>query len=125
MFDLKDEDAIKAIIKLNKDTARGKVAWTTIASSYVVLAHDGEVIGKVYRTPIGNKYFQLFRYRYKDYSMDFDSLYWSSQVQLEITDISGTQEWEFPHDNALNDLYETVRLKSGNVDDLLSSFLNE
>lgn len=125
MFNLDEEDAIKVIIKLNKETASGKVAWTPVASGYAVLAHDGEVIGKVYRTPIRNKYFQLFRYRYKDYSMDFDSLYWSSQVQLEITDIAGTQEWEFPHDNALNDLYETVRLKSGNVDDLLSSFLNE
>ena len=125
MFNFTEDENIKVIIKLNRDTASGKVKWSAASSSVITLPHDGQVIGKVYRTPFKGKYFQIFRYRYKNYSPDFDEFYYTSTVKLEIADLSGEQEWEFPPDNSLNDLYETVRLKSGNVDNVLASFLDE
>lgn len=121
-----DEDQyIKVIIKLNRDTASEKVKWYTINNHSISLPHDGEIVGKVYRTPLKTKSFQIFRYKYQSYSPDYDSLYYTSSVKLEIVDERGNQEWEFPNDNTLNDLYETVRFKSNDVDSILSSFLKE
>ena len=70
----------------------------------------------------------MFRYRYKDYSAHFFTngpVYWKSAVKLEIVDSNHRSEWEFPSDNSLDDLYETVRYKVADVNNLIDDILGE
>ena len=125
MYSFTDDESTKVIIKLNRDTASGKIKWNSIFNPDITLAHDGEIVGKIYRTPFRGKYFQIYKFKYKTYSEEFNEMYHTSDIKLEIVDNRGEQEWEFANDNILTDLYETVRYKSSNVDEMLNSFLND
>jgi hypothetical protein len=123
MFNFTNDQVIQVIIKLNRDTSTGKIKWVSLKGDNISFPFDAQVIGKVYRTLYNTKYFQLFKFKHKTYSPDFDQFYVTSDIRLEITDQSGLTEWEFPYDAALHDLYETVRMKTGDIDQMLDSFL--
>jgi hypothetical protein len=111
------------ITKLIQETQKDTIIWNSFPDKRITLPHDGEIIDKVYTSIFKGKHFRLFRYRHKDYSSDFDTLYWSSSIKLEITDKDGFSEWEFPYDNSLNDLYEAVRYKVSGFNEFINELL--
>ena len=112
-----------AITKLIQETQKELIQWFSYYKKDISLPHDGEVVGKIYITKYKNRNFRLFRYKYKDYSSDFETFYWESEVKLEIVDDKGDSEWEFPIDNSLHDLYEAVRYKVADINTLIDEIL--
>jgi|GEM_PF-1907632 len=114
------------ITKLIQETQKGSIIWNSYVDEEIKLIDEGEVIDKVYTTEYKNRKFRMFRYKYKEYGGGFlgpDKDYWRSDVKLEILDKFDYPEWEFPSDNSLNDLYETVRYKVANVKSLFDDIL--
>lgn len=111
------------ITKLIQETQKGNIAWESNANVEITLPHEGEVVDKVYFGSYKDKNFRIYRYRYREYTEEFDTLYWTSSIKLEILDEDDHPEWEFPSDNSLNDLYEAVRYKVADVASLIDDIL--
>ncbi len=111
------------ITKLIQETQRGTIIWQPKKDQKIILPFDGEVIGKVYLTQYKGTNFRMFRFRYKDFESDLLTYYYDSAIRLEILDENGDLDWDFPSDNSLNDLYETVRYKVAGVNKLIDNIL--
>jgi hypothetical protein len=111
------------ITRLIQETQKGNIIWESIDDFDIVLPHEGEIVDKIYSGSFKNKKFRIYRYRYRTYTEEFDHLYWSSSIKLEILDDHDYPDWEFPSDNSLNDLYESVRYKVANIGGLIDDIL--
>lgn len=114
------------ITKLIQETQRGSILWDSYVDDEIKLSDEGEVIGKIYSTEYKSRNFRMFKYKYKEYSGGMFTPAkesWHSDVKLEILDNFNYPEWEFPSDNSLNDLYETVRYKDADVKSLIDDIL--
>lgn len=111
------------ITKLIQETQRGSITWQAIIDENIVLPYEGEVIDKVYLTEYKGTRFRIFRFRYKDFESDLMNFSYSSAIRLEILDKNDNLDWDFPTDNSLDDLYETIRYKVADVNRLFDDIL--
>lgn len=115
----------KVIHKLIKATADGEISWSISHNSSVKLEEDGELIGKAYTTNYMGRIFRMYAFKYLMYQPDFDKFYKTTSKNLELIDFQNEVLWIFPFDNSINDLYDMVRYKVANVDQLLDDLLGE
>lgn len=115
----------KVIHKLIKATAEGEISWSISHNSSVKLEEDGELIGKAYTTNYMGRIFRMYAFKYLMYQPDFDKFYKTTSKNLELIDFQNEVLWIFPYDNSINDLYDMVRYKVANVDQLLDDLLGE
>jgi len=109
--------------KLIQETQKDTLIWHSSSDKNIVLSFDGEIVDKIYTTTFKGTRFRLFRFKYKDYDSSLVSYFYQSAVRLDIIDYNDNAEWSFPLDNSLNDLYETVRFKVSNVDNIIDDLL--
>ncbi len=118
-----DEKYRLVIIKLIQETQKGKMNWAAHSIKNIMLPTEGDVIDNVYVAKYLDKKMRIFRYSYKSYSEDFDTFYITSSVKLQLLGLNDIPDWEFPYDNTLDDLYDTVRFKVAGVKNFIDEVL--
>ena len=120
-------DKITALlIKLNQLTSLEQIKWEKQDAPKPLLRGTDDVIPLFFFTRYKYQSFGLYQRRYRLYDGDRDSLYWSETLTLAILDNEGRAIWEIAqYSPALNDLFETVRRKVANVDEIIDDLLGE
>jgi hypothetical protein len=117
-------DAQKVILKLNRDTKEDKITWEVKHASPISLGGTEKLIDNAYVATVGGRKIRLYKYQAKFYYDE--GLYdWSESYRLEFIDFYDNSEWEFPRDNSILDLYDTVRYKTSKVADFFKDYLTE
>ena len=111
------------IVKLIRETKEGIIIWSPKDIS-VQLAGGAELVDKIYTTIYKDKYFRLFKYRNRHYT-DENVYGWDENIRLEVSDLDFKPEWAFPEEQAVYDLYDTVRFQVAGVSQLLNDILDE
>lgn len=117
-------EAQKVILKLNRDTKEDKIEWKVTHNRPSSLAGMEVLKDNIYVAKVSTKRIRLYKYEYK-YFYEEDAFVWSESYRLEFVDALGNSEWEFPNDNAIDDLYDSVRYKTSNVEDFFKDYLAE
>jgi len=117
-------DAQKVILKLNRDTKEDKITWEVKHGSPLSLGGTEKLIDNSYVTIVGGRKIRLYKYETKFY-YDEGLYEWSEAYRLEFIDFYDKAEWEFPRDNSILDLYDTVRYKTSKVEDFFKDYLTE
>lgn len=113
------------VLKLNRETASGKIQWTPKTGTPSSLLSGEEALGKWYETKIKERWLRLYRLKQR-YHFDFEERYeMVDSYRLEFIDGHDQPEWTFPDDAAIADLYETVTRKASGADQFIADFLNE
>ncbi len=102
---------------LISDTKNGKTKWE-VSSVRNVDSIEGEqtIIGKVYETEFKEKYLRLYKYSEPVQVDEFEYLR-KTFFKLEFIDENDKNLWTFPYFiRELQDLYETVQIKSSELD---------
>jgi len=102
---------------LISDTKNDKAKWE-ISSIRTIDSLEGEqsIIGKVYETEFKEKYLRLYKYSEPVQVDEFEYLR-KTFYKLEFIDENDKNLWTFPYYiRELQDLYETVQIKSSNID---------
>ena len=117
-------DQDKTIIKLNEDTRIKKTVWKMTKTIPSTVGGEEKLLDYAYTTQVADRILRLYKYRYKSY-VDEEQYMFTEGHRLEFIDDEGKGLWEFPQTDYLRDLYETVRLKTANIESFFSKYLNE
>lgn len=112
------------IVKLTRQTKEGKLKWSFDDDEPSSLGGTEELVDYVYYTEVSDINFRLYKYQYRNYT-DIDEYFMSQTYRLEMVDNAGKSLWEFPRDEDISDLYESVRFKTSGAADFFTTFLNE
>jgi hypothetical protein len=116
-------NATKLINKINRETKEGKILWTRNNRTPSSLEGSERLANGIYYTsPFEGKYLRLYKYKSKSYS-DEDVFDWVDGLRLELIDDMHNSLWDFPNDAATNSLYDTIRFKTADIDNLFDSYL--
>jgi len=110
----------KFIVKLNKLTKEDVVKWQP---EILFEPYEGELVGKSYRTSYKDKRIRIFKYRKRNNILS--SAKWTIGHKLQFTNFLNDPEWDFPEENAIDDLYRSVIYKAENIEGFLDKFLDE
>ena len=111
------------IVKLIRGTVEGSIIWQP-SDTAIQLSGGASLLNKVYTTVFKERYFRIYQFRVRHYH-DEDTFSWVEKVQLDLTDQSFNTEWSFPEEQAVRDLYDTVRFKVAGVSQLLDDILED
>lgn len=125
MTKMTPEDKVtNLIVKLNRLTSLGQIKWKVMDAPRTILRGTDDHIPLFMFTAYKNQRFGLYQHRYQSYDGDHDRFYWSERVVLAILDTEGRVLWETPeYSPALFDLFETVRKKVANIEEVLDDLL--
>ena len=115
-------EAQKVIVKLNRDTKEDKIKWEVTHNIPSSLAGTEKLIDNIYVAKVSTKKVRLYKYEYKHFYEE-ETFFWLEAFRLEFIDFYEKAEWEFPKDNAVEDLYDSVRYKTSNVEDFFKDYL--
>lgn len=115
-------EAQKVIVKLNRDTKEDKIKWEVTHTIPSSLAGTEKLIDNIYVAKVSTKKVRLYKYEYKHFYEE-EIFFWLEAFRLEFIDLYEKTEWEFPRDNAVEDLYDSVRYKTSNVEDFFKDYL--
>lgn len=107
----------KFIALLISETKNGSVTWETSSTRNLDSLEDQQtIIGKVYITEFKQRDIRLYKYSEPIQVDEFDYIP-RSFIKLEFIDENERNLWSFPFFiRELIDLYETVQIKSSNLD---------
>ena len=111
------------IVKLIRETKEGNIVWRT-SNTLVQFNGGSELLYKVYVANYKSRFFRIYKYRDRHYT-DIDTYGWTERTQLDITDAKSNPEWSFPEEQAVRDLYDTVRFQVAGVSQLLNDILDD
>jgi hypothetical protein len=113
---IEESKIVKAISLMNKLTKQGELTWTIIKNpTKLSLSGDEKLNGFAYGTVFKDQHLRIFRLDSTYYS-EYDTYEVSSHHRLSFIEPDGSPLWDFPHDRVIDDLYETVRYKTSNVE---------
>lgn len=120
-----DDKVIALLVKLNKLTALNKLHWEVEDPPRSIARGTDDFIPLFLTSTYKGQRFALFQQRYQSYDGDRDRFYWTERLILAILDQDNRVLWETPHQSsALYDLFDTVRKKVSNIDDVIDSLVN-
>jgi ribosome modulation factor len=114
-------DYTAAIDKMNRETKEDKLEWREVSLDRKYIAGDEHNYGKAYTASVNGKTARIYPYQTKEYTED-GIWYWSDHMKLEFIDYKGQSEWEFPPNNAIYTLYESIQYKVANVEGFLKDY---
>lgn len=117
-------EAQKVIIKINRDTKEDKIKWEVTHTTPTSLSGTEKLIDNVYVAKVSTKKVRLYKYEYK-YFYDEEAFLWLEGYRFEFIDFNDKSEWEFPRDNSIEDLYDSVRYKTSKVEDFFKDYLSD
>jgi len=112
---------IKAILTLSKMTADNQLKWK-ISSSRNITEKES-VSGRIYETKFDNRIFVIYRFNSSYYHPEHDEYFPTQYHKLEVFDEYGNLIWEFPKSSEVGDLYNIVRKRVENIDELLNNII--
>jgi len=113
---IEETKIVKAISLINKLTKQGELIWKINRNPInVSLSGDEKLNGYTYETIYNDQNLRLFKFNSTFYS-EYDTWEVSSHHRLSFTESNGTSLWDFPLGREVDDLYETVRFKTSNVE---------
>jgi len=115
----------QAILKLNRETAEGKILWDVNKRTPSSLNAGEELQGNTFLAAVMEKSFRLYKLQqraYHGYDEGWDVV---DSYRLEMVDSSRNTEWIFPDDSAIADLYQTVLFQTSGAQSFFDSFLSE
>jgi len=116
---IEESRIVKAISLINKLTKQGELIWKINRNpANVSLSGDEKLNGYVYETKYNGQDLRLFKINSTFYS-EYDTWEVSSHHRLSFTESNGASLWDFPIGREVDDLYETVRFKTSNVESFL------
>ncbi|MFP9527256.1 hypothetical protein [Pectobacterium brasiliense] len=119
-----NEQVISLITHLNRYTIDGSLLWQRANPPFNLINGTDSKISLFFKTFFSDTYFGLYEERYKDYSQDFDQLYWASRVVLcTLDNFSGDVIWQYSENiSILHNLYENIRYKSSGIEGILNNY---
>lgn len=116
------EKASKTVLKLNNLTKTDEIKWRLWDLSTDSISGMERLTGNPYVTMVSDKRFRIYRYEIRHYT-DEDTWDWVPRCRLEFIDENGKGLWQFPNDDRIVDLMETVLFKTSGASDFFDSFL--
>lgn len=119
------EDKVTSlIVKLNKLTSLGQIQWEIMDVPRSILRGTDDHIPMFMVTNYKGQQFALYQHRYQSYDGERDRFFWNETLVLAILDPEDRLLWEtHGYSAALLDLFETVRKKVANIEELLDDLL--
>lgn len=119
----KERKLLKFITELIRKTMNNEIKWEQVSTPRTLITGTDVIIPICYEALIQNKYFIVFKRRYKHY-LDYDEYAWAEEINIAtIEDDEVT--WEnvevLPN---LRDLFIQIQDQVSGIDDFLDSFLS-
>lgn len=135
----KTDSNIEAIAKLIEFTQKGRIEWRPEHPDVVKELSPDDIISYVFTAEFNGRTLRIYRRRYK---AQFNSglgfafrngaltenkteARWVSVVILELLSEHGLPTWQFPREQILDDLLNTIRYKASGASDLIQDLLRE
>ena len=133
----------KLIVTLNKNTSQGKILWRVSSPPSSLTKGTQAVFPIFFRTEYKGQNFALYQCRsLEPERLSFEELTrgsfllsfmrptpkknWEERIVLAILDNEGRVLWEDDsQQSALSDLFDTVRRKVSNIDEILDAILSD
>ena len=123
MFENKDNKLIILITKLLKETKNNDLHWHSKSAPKYLTEGTDNIIHNYFYTDYKGKQLALFHRKFRQYSGEFDTLYWTGETKLAIIE-SDIVLWENnEYIPAINDLYNYVSRKASGLNDLLDELV--
>ncbi|MCC5044726.1 MULTISPECIES: hypothetical protein [Xanthomonas] len=120
-----DSKALSLIVTLNRMTATGKISWEISDPPRSLVRGTDDIVPLYFTCTYKGQHLGLFERRFKEFSGEFEELYWTSSIVLAIIDLEDRVVWEVSDNySAMRDLFETVKRRMANVDKLLDDLLS-
>lgn len=121
-----DDKITSLVVKLNKLTSLKQLDWEVQEAPRAILRGTDDHIPIFMTCTYKGKHFGLYEHRYQEYDGEHSRYYWTNRIVLAILDREDRALWETPSQiPALFDLFETVRTRVSNVDDILNELLGD
>ncbi|WP_047547414.1 hypothetical protein [Psychroserpens sp. Hel_I_66] len=112
----------RTVLKLNDLTKADEIKWKLWTIPIDSLSGMERLIGNPYVTVVSDKKFRIYKYEFRHYT-DEDNWDWVPRCRLEFIDENGKGGWQFPDDERIVDLMETVLFKVSGASDFFDNFL--
>ena len=122
---MKRTETINLFTKLNELTIGGELEWNTSRIPSWTNVGTGYEVFDYFTSIRGGKILAIYERRYKHYT-DYDEFYWSSEIVFCILESESRVIWDYyEKNNALIDLYESVRTQVADLDTLFDDIVND
>ena len=115
----------KALIALNKGTLARTIKWQSVIPKEIPgLAGYDTLEGKIYRSEYKGKILCIYRYGTR-YYVDEDEWHPTECYRLLFVDNDFKEEWVFPDNRAIRDLYDSVTFQISDADRFFDDCIND
>jgi len=116
--------ASRTVLKLNDLTKSGELVWKSWPYPTDSLTGMEKITGNPYIASISEKRFRIYKYQVRNYT-DEDTWDWLPRIRLEFVDENGNGGWQFPADDRIVDLMETILFKTSGASEFFDDFLDD
>jgi hypothetical protein len=112
------------IVKIDRLTVAGELDWEITSPPSSIHDYRDVYISRYFQTNYKEKIIALYEERCKDYSIEFDELYFREKICFAILTERNQIIWNYSDNSvALNNLFETVTEKASNIDELFDELI--
>lgn len=129
MTEAKDQ-TLEAIAKLISLTRDDKIRWSPISPGKLLDKYPGSKFDIVFSATYNDRVLRIYRHSYEKMislaeAVVFQKLgpMWCSEITMDISDNHGNSIWEFPRENIINDLYNTIKYKVSGANTFITELL--
>lgn len=119
-----EQKAEKVIRKLLELTQDKKIQWNRTTETRFLTRGTDDVVPVAYSTKYKDHRFVIYEARYQTCDAD-ERVYWDDRVCLDMIDFDGNLIWRLPRNVRTRDLFSSVTVRAGNVEEALDDLLND
>lgn len=116
---------IEVISKLNRLTQENKLKWARYEIPKTLSTGTDDIIHEFIGTRYKESFMGLYVRNYRKYDPDQDRVYWDDILTLAMFDGDLNEQWQFPTQSGLYELYESAKYQIADVDGFIDSVLSE
>ena len=116
--------ASRTVLKLNNLTKSGELVWKGWLYPIDSLSVVEEIGGNAFIASVLEKRFRIYKYTVRHYNADDDTWDRFPRIRLEFIDEKAKGGWEFPADDRIVDLMETILFKTSGASEFFDGFLD-
>ena len=123
MFEKKEDKLIILLTKLLKETKNNEVTWHSKSAPEFLTIGTDYIIQNYFYIDYKGRRLVLFHRRYKQYSGEFEILYWTGETKFAIVDEDSILWESNEYIPVINELYNYVKQQASGLNDLLDGLI--
>lgn len=117
----KAEKVIKKLLELTQDK---QLKWDRVTDTGFITFASDDVVSMAFTTIYKGHHFLMYQARYQTCDAD-ERVYWDDRVIIDMIEPDGSLKWRLPRSVRTYDLFSSVKIRAGNVEEALDDLLED